>query len=327
MTNRMFFIPVGVCFVFSFISTIAIGQEVCLPPIMDMRDRDYEVDEIIVLQRAWSQALGMKPIIETSIGADLVLIPPGRFVMGTASGTPGSKDGGFDGVEYEVPAVIERPFWIGQCEITQWQWLRFCNSEPWKKDQMAKVFPNGLVGDDLPAFNVHDVEEEPEAALKQFCELLTKTESSAGRIPPNYHFRLAFEAEWEFACRAGRRSSTYFADDEEPADCAWYNANVEFSEGAYWPQKVGSKSPNAFGLFDMFGNVEEACLHVLAPRSMPFPYSIPLIVRGGSFRSELRGLRPGARTWASRYLGFRIVLAPADGDSPWQRMGQCHDSL
>ena len=107
-------------------------------------------------------------------------------------------------------------------------------------------------------------------------------------------YRLPTEAEWEYACRAGAAT-----DPANPGDYAWYNAN---SQGKY--QKVASKKPNAWGLYDMLGNVMEWTLDQYAPykadaavnpwvkATQPYPHA----VRGGSWNDPPESLRCTART-------------------------------
>jgi formylglycine-generating enzyme required for sulfatase activity len=138
----------------------------------------------------------------------------------------------------------------------------------------------------------------------EFCEALSKNERRPYRLPT--------EAEWEYCCRAG--TTTAYADNARFDDIAWHHDN---SGGR--PQTVATKLPNAWGLYDMHGNVAEWCLDGFAP----YPtgrvvdpawtaFAIHGVVRGGSVNSPLDYCRSAARTPRDRELGegtgFRVIL-------------------
>ena len=153
-----------------------------------------------------------------------------------------------------------------------------------------------------------------------YCAKLTEKEHQAGRLPSEYVYRLPTEAEWEYAARAGSTARFSYGDDPgytKLKDYAWYDSN---SSSTTHP--VGQKLANAWGLYDMAGNVWEWCLdwygkypggNVTDPRG-PASGS-PRVFRGGSWdsvawhcRSAIRyGGDPGGRYGI---FGFRVVLAP-----------------
>jgi formylglycine-generating enzyme required for sulfatase activity len=198
----------------------------------------------------------------------------------------------------------------------------------------------GNVGDNYPIYYV----SWDEAAA--FCRKLTDQERYMGRLPPGYEFRLPTEAEWEYACRAGTTEATYAGKMVSKGKfnmpvldaIAWYggNSSVGYTghgfSTATWPEKqypggdagpreVGGKQPNAWGLYDMLGNVNQWCgdWHAgkLPGGSVTDPSGPPSgtkrVNRGGGWyyyavdcRASYRnGNEPGYR---SNVIGFRVAL-------------------
>ncbi len=132
---------------------------------------------------------------------------------------------------------IDKGYWIGKYEVTQAQYQAIMGTNP-----------SWFRGPNLPVEQVswHDG--------MAFCDKLTEIEKAAGRLPTEYKYILPTSFQWEYCCRAGTIYSDYNVDGVELSELAWYKAN---SGGTTHP--VGQKKPNAWGLYDMHGNVSEWC--------------------------------------------------------------------
>ena len=158
---------------------------------------------------------------------DMVLIPAGEFLMG-------SPDPENDSRPDEKPqhrVRITKPFYLGKYPVTQEQW-----------EAVMGKNPSEFKGPKHPVENVSWAE------CQDFVKRLSK-KIGAGT------FQLPSEVQWEYACRAGTKTRYCFDDDDKQlGDYAWYGRN---SNGHTHP--VGKKKPNAWGLYDMHGNVCESC--------------------------------------------------------------------
>jgi formylglycine-generating enzyme required for sulfatase activity len=154
-----------------------------------------------------------------SIGMEFKLIPAGTFTMG-------EKNKARD-------VTLTKPFKMGVHEVTQAQY-----------EQVMKNNPSSFKGAENP------VEQVSWEDAVEFCRKLSElsAEKAAGNV-----YRLPTEAQWEYACRAGTTTQFSFGDDESDlGDYAWYREN-----SASKAHPVGGKQPNAWGLYDMHGNVCE----------------------------------------------------------------------
>ncbi len=217
----------------------------------------------------------------------LLYVPPGRFRMGS----PDDEVGRFpDELAHDV--TISRGLYMSDTEITQAQWYAIMGDNP-----------SYLAGNSRP------IEHVSWLKAKEFCRRLSQATGRTCRLPT--------EAEWEYACRAG--STTAFSFGDNPAalgDYAWFQDNA-------LPIKthdVRLKEPNAWGFYDMHGNVREWCADVYGP----YPESATQdpsgpgsdghrVVRGGSWgylaslcRSSHR--QRGPEDMSDEYVGVRIVM-------------------
>ena len=277
----------------------------------------------------------------------LVLVPPGEFDMGS---TPeeirwalaeGRKKNPanqyyFQRVPTESPrhrVRISRPFYLAMYLVTQGEYERVMGVNP--SAFTATQLDASAFHPPLPQIEInnrpydrkkmvgkntsrHPVETVTWDQALRFCGTLARmpAEQAARRI-----YRLPFEAEWEYACRAGTTTRWYSGDDSAAlAECAWFN---EDSDATTHP--VGQKKPNAWGLYDMHGNVWQWCADPFSAdyyrQSPPIdprgPFAFPTdssnrVGRGGSWGEFAVGCRSAYRYTGLEYcghvLGFRVVV-------------------
>lgn len=251
-----------------------------------------------------------QPLVIDDLGLEMRWIAPGTFTMGS----PASEEGR-DADEGPLTQVtLSQGFWLGKTEVTQAQWQAITGANP-----------SSFKGGSLPVESVSWTE------AIDFCRKLTEREQNAGRLPDGYAYTLPTEAQWEYSCRAG--TSAAFAGEIDAM--AWYVENsgvgktynkntksydLDYTTGTTHP--VARKQPNAWGLYDMHGNVWEWCADWYADK-LPGGSVSDLVgassgtyrvSRGGSWnftagicRSALRdGHGPGFR---GGLLGFRLALS------------------
>jgi len=209
------------------------------------------------------------------------------------------KAGSF--VRIKHPVTLTRDFWLGKYEVTQGEY-----------EAVMGKNPSHFKGD-----SNRPVEKLTYLDAQAYCSALTKRESQAGRLPPGYAYRLPTEAEWEYACRAGTTNLYSFGDTITNAEqYAW---TLENSESTTHP--VGLKRPNAWGLYDMHGNVWEWCSDWFAdyPATELTDPSGPKqgkfkVFRGGSWNHAIELARSRNRfmmapTNGIYFVGFRLALS------------------
>ncbi|MFN9246495.1 MAG: formylglycine-generating enzyme family protein [Planctomycetota bacterium] len=237
--------------------------------------------------------------ITNSIGMKLALIPKGSFVMGSPKNEDGRRE---NEVQHEV--TLTKDFYLGITEVTQAQYQKVMGENP-------SYFQGDKVQGDS---SNHSVEQVSWEEAVEFCKRLSALpeERKAGRV-----YRLPTEAEWEYACRAGTKSAYSFGDKRDSLDdYAWYG-----EKGDSKTHPVGQKKPNAWGLYDMHGNVWEWCSdwygdYANGAVSDPVgPREGSLRVRrGGSWNLEAAICRSAYRYWGNPsrrfyYYGFRLALS------------------
>jgi formylglycine-generating enzyme required for sulfatase activity len=246
-----------------------------------------------------------------SLGMKFALVPPGEFLMGSPEDEPERGDD-----EHQHLVRITRPFFLGVYEVTQAEYRKVMAINP-------SFFNRKKVGKDASRFPVEQVSWE-DAVL--FCRRLSamKEERSSQRV-----YRLPTEAEWEYTCRAGTTTATAFGVSLSSAQ-ANFRGDFPFNRAARGPNlnrtaAVGSYLPNAFGLYDMHGNVLEWCHDNYTKEN--YYYSAPMndpqgpssgewlrVHRGGSWGDYGANCRSAKRDKISRhdwsqFLGFRVALS------------------
>jgi formylglycine-generating enzyme required for sulfatase activity len=251
-----------------------------------------------------------------SIGMELALVPAGSFRMGSpeteyASERSANGPAGADERPQHLVAVTS-PFYLGLYPVTQRQYTQVMGTNP------AEFNDNNRGGPD------HPVERVSWADAQRFCERLSSLpeEREAGRL-----YRLPTEAEWEYACRAGTGTPFWWGDSASS-----HQANFDGSfpygaapRGLYLGRttRVGSYPVNAFGLYDVHGNVWEWCEDYYEPRYYDHsPSHDPLgptkgnrkCARGGSWSNSAADCRSACRDYwygvdyARNNIGFRVAM-------------------
>ncbi len=261
-------------------------------------------------------AQGGAQAVTNSLGMKLVLVPAGKFQMGSPLA---EEDRDAEELLHEV--MISRPFYLGAHEVTQAQFQEVMGKNP------SFFHAKNGGGPD------HPVDQVPWGDAVAFCQKLSARpeEKKAGRV-----YRLPTEAEWEYACRAGTATPFHFGKGLSSTQ-ANFNGVYPYGGAARGPYlqrtaKVGSYAANAWGLYDMHGNVWEWCqdwydpaYYKRSPREDPqgpdkgvlptgFRNQFFRVVRSGCWLEEGRGCRSAYRFRLMpderyRWVGFRVACS------------------
>jgi formylglycine-generating enzyme required for sulfatase activity len=296
----------------------------------EIRTRSRQIIRTILLGLRKSPSLDMK----------LALIEAGEFEMGTRQGQAFWKQN-----ENAHGVTISRPFLMGVHEVTQAEYCRVMKVNPsaFSADGEGKAKVAGM---DTAAFPVDSVSWFDAV---EFCNKLSALDgyepcyklTNVKRNGPSIEkadvaftlkngYRLPTEAEWEYACRAGTTTRFHCGNG-----CTHQQANLRYvTSGGYGgpstthelgrTAKVGSYKPNAWGLFDMHGNVAEWCWDWYdadyygnsPPADPPGPEKgVQRILRGGNWMVTYENCRSATRFWhtpdeVKDYIGFRVARSP-----------------
>ncbi len=283
-------------------------------------------------------------IPDTKVSFNMVAIPGGEFAMGSPAGEKGRKDD--EGPQHPVKI---RPFWMGKCEVTWDEFDLFWRARPGQKEDKEPDNPKDADAVTRPTPPYADEtfkkgrEGKPVLCITwhsamQYCRWLS--------VKTGKFYRLPTEAEWEYACRAGTKTAYFFGDDpKDLGEYAWFTDNSDDKT-----HDVGTKKPNPWGLYDMYGNVSEWCVDhydakyytkfsldkpALSPVLLPGEKVFPRAVRGGSWGDDAAGCRSASRlaselNWMAQdpqrprsiwwltdadFVGFRVVRAVEEQDN------------
>jgi formylglycine-generating enzyme required for sulfatase activity len=238
--------------------------------------------------KSFQKEVEEKEDLGKGIKLDMVLIPAGKFMMGS----PESETGrGSNETQHEV--TLTKPYYMGKYEVTQEQWEAVMGSNPTPSYHKGANFPVGFV------------------SWENCQEFIKKLNAKT-----NGGYRLPTEAEWEYACRGGTTTKYSFGEGITKKD-ADYDGST--------PKLVGSYKPNAFGLYDMHGLMWEWCedwyrtypLGTITDPKGP-PNGEDRVLRGGSHRhyaslarSSYRDGEPPSKNRISfSEFGFRLAKTP-----------------
>lgn len=299
-----------------FLDTVTLKDGTVIEPVQTLVIRDlllvFKEDRTAIIYKAVEVSRVEKVKAEVTVkagetftsqtGIELVSIPAGEFIMGCSEGDNQCRPD-------EKPAhkvKITKSFYMGKYEVTQRQWKAVMGANP--------SYFLGEKCDSPKGCDNYPVEQVRWNDIKEF---LTKLNAKEGRTGDKM-YRLPTEAEWEYAARSGT-ATKYYANDF--GSIAWYDEN-----SGRKTHPVGQKKPNAFGLYDMLGNVWESVSDWYADNQYSASETTdPIgtnagshrVKRGGSWLYPAKVFRLSSRSWSdsenyvSNDYGFRVVVLQA----------------
>ena len=238
-----------------------------------------------------TSAVEGKPFAIADLSLEMLWVKPGTFEMGFSDKT-------------RHTVTLTQGFHLGKHEVTQSQWGKVMGSNPSRFKGVSRP---------VEAVSWHSV--------TSFCDKLTASERAAGRLPARMTYQLPTEAQWEYACRGGTKTTFSFGDELTAKDANY--AYDGFGTGLQRTSDVGEYPANGWGFHDMHGNVWEWCADWYgdypagAARDPVGPADgSRRVLRGGSWNNTANIARSAYRNRsepAGSYflLGFRLSLRPA----------------
>jgi formylglycine-generating enzyme required for sulfatase activity len=259
------------------------------------------------------------------VTTNMVWIPPGTFVMGS----PASEAERYSD-ETQHTVSLTQGFYMGKYAVTQGEYLALMGSNP------SLCTTQDWNGNPIPPDLNRPVERVSWDDAMNYCVHLAQQEQAAGRLPVGWVYRLPTESEWEYACRAGTTTAFNFGSAIHGGMANFYDYHeYDASIGEIYVANpavprlprtttVGSYQPNAWGLYDMHGNVWEWCRDwydtyptgsVTDPQGPPSGAGAGRVVRGGDWGADGGYCRSAFRfdvtpSFRGGDVGFRVVLAP-----------------